>query len=274
MRGPLVLRLAGLAWYGGELRRRHGRESRARDRAPVLLVDRVDASRGGAAFAGFRRDRPPGLRWMARTRGTRQKQAEPLNRKHVDRMISEGTGSRIIDSRDVALLAVVYDTLLRRSELCMLNIEDLAPAADGGATVVIKRSKTDAAGEGAVKYLAPDTVAAVNRWLEAAGSPQVGPLFRPVSRWGLVGPAALEPQEVRRLVAKVAAAAGLKMSRAPSGHSTRVGAAQDMLAAGLKLGEVMQAGSWRTVTMVARYGELLLAGRGAARKLAVMQNRA
>lgn len=42
-----------------------------------------------------------------------------------------------------------------------------------------------------------------------------------------------------------------------------------MLAAGLELGEVMQAGSWKTVTMPARYGERLFARRGATRKLAV-----
>ena len=64
------------------------------------------------------------------------------------------------------------------------------------------------------------------------------------------------------------------MARPHSGHSTRVGAAQDMLAAGLELGEVMQAGSWKSVAMVARYGERLIARRGAARKLAVLQNRA
>ena len=47
-----------------------------------------------------------------------------------------------------------------------------------------------------------------------------------------------------------------------------------MLAAGLGLGEVMQAWSWKLIAMVARYGERLLARHGAARKLAVLQNRA
>lgn len=47
-----------------------------------------------------------------------------------------------------------------------------------------------------------------------------------------------------------------------------------MLAAPLEFGEVMQAGSWKPVTMPARYGERLLACRGAACKLATIQNRA
>ncbi len=111
-------------------------------------------------------------------------------------------------------------------------------------------------------------------YLDAIGTPSTGPLFRPVTRWGRAAETALEPQEVPRLFRKLAAAAGVKTARPHSGHSTRVGAAQDMLAAGLELGEVMQAGSWKSVAMVARYGERLLARRGAARKLAVLQNRA
>ncbi len=46
-----------------------------------------------------------------------------------------------------------------------------------------------------------------------------------------------------------------------------------MIAAGLELGEVMQAGGWRTPVMVARYSENLIARRGAAAKLAALQNR-
>jgi hypothetical protein len=38
-----------------------------------------------------------------------------------------------------------------------------------------------------------------------------------------------------------------------SGHSTRVGAAQDMLRYGEQLPGIMQAGRWKTATMVAHY---------------------
>ena len=58
-----------------------------------------------------------------------------------------------------------------------------------------------------------------------------------------------------------------------SGHSCRVGGAQDMVAAGLELSEIMQAGGWRTPTMVARYSEKQIARRGAAAKLAAIQDR-
>jgi hypothetical protein len=47
-----------------------------------------------------------------------------------------------------------------------------------------------------------------------------------------------------------------------SGHSTRVGAAQDMVRYGVDLTGAMQAGRWSTPTMVARYSARLVAKRG------------
>ncbi|RYB04367.1 integrase [Lichenibacterium ramalinae] len=217
------------------------------------------------------------LRRMARAKTTRQRQAEPLNRPALDRMLAavgQGAEPTAIALRDAALAAVAYDTLLRRSELVSLYIEDLAPVSGEGTTILVRRSKTDQGGEGVVKFLAPDTVRALRAYLDAIGAPTHGPLFRPVTRWGRAAAKALEGQEVPRIFRKLAEAAGVRTARPHSGHSTRVGAAQDMLAAGLELGEVMQAGSWKSVAMVARYGERLLARRGAARKLAVLQNRA
>ena len=48
-----------------------------------------------------------------------------------------------------------------------------------------------------------------------------------------------------------------------SGHSARVGMAQDLVAGGADLAAVMQAGRWKSPTMPARYAERLLAKRGA-----------
>ncbi|KMO17498.1 tyrosine-type recombinase/integrase [Methylobacterium indicum] len=223
---------------------------------------------------------------MNRAKGRRQIQAEPLNRPSIDRMleaktperlhrrVSEGEqGAPLIALRNTALVAVAYDTLLRRSELVSLEIGDLERGADGSGTVLVRRSKADQEGEGAIKYLAPDTMGHVAAWLTAAGL-ESGPLFRPLTKGGKVGARALGDRDVARIYRALASAAGLKLSRLPSGHSTRVGATQDMFAAGFELLEVMQAGSWKTPAMPARYGERLRAQRGAARKLATLQNRA
>ncbi|MBE7158238.1 MAG: integrase, partial [Rhodospirillales bacterium] len=71
--------------------------------------------------------------------------------------------------------------------------------------------------------------------------------------------AGLAPQQVARI----------------SGHSTRVGAAQDMAASErIELAAMMQAGGWKLPEMVGRYTARQTARRSAAAKLAVLQNRA
>jgi integrase len=70
------------------------------------------------------------------------------------------------DIRDRALVAVAYDTMCRRKELVSLLIEDIESAEDGSGTVVIRRSKTDVAGEGATAYLSPLTMRLLTEWLQ------------------------------------------------------------------------------------------------------------
>ena len=208
------------------------------------------------------------LKRMHHTHGTRQRQAPALTRPLVDRMLA-ATGERLIDARDRAILAVAYDTLCRRTELVAFDVADVLMADDGTATVLVKRSKTDQDGAGMVRFLAVDTVRHLVAWLATAGH-TAGRLFRSVTKSGLVG-GGLDAGEVAAIFRKLATRAGLTVR--PSGHSTRVGAAQDMVAAGLELGEIMRAGGWRTPTMPARYSEHLAARRSASAKLAGLQNR-
>ena len=51
-----------------------------------------------------------------------------------------------------------------------------------------------------------------------------------------------------------------------TGHSGRVGMAQDLVASGVELPELMTAGRWKTSRMPARYTERQAAGRGAVAK--------
>jgi len=53
-----------------------------------------------------------------------------------------------------------------------------------------------------------------------------------------------------------------------SGHSTRIGASQDMVRFGAELPAIMQAGRWATPVMVARCTRRLTARRGAAVQIA------
>ncbi len=138
--------------------------------------------------------------------------------ERLHRRVLEGEqGAPLIALRNAALIAVAYDTLLRRSELVSLYIGDLQKGADGSGTVLVRRSKADQEGEGAIKYLAPDTMAHVETWLTAAGL-EGGPLFRPLTKGGKVGASPLGDREVARVCsATLARTAGLNLSRLPPG---------------------------------------------------------
>lgn len=93
----------------------------------------------------------------------------------------------------------------------------------------------------------------------------------PVPRWESRVSYRLNDRDVPRILKEMAKAAGLALN--PSGHSARVGVAQDMAAAGFGLAEIMQAGRWKSPAMPARYSENQQARRGAAAKLAALQDR-
>ncbi len=69
-----------------------------------------------------------------------------------------------------------------------------------------------------------------------------------------------------RIIQRRASEIGL-MTKGYSAHSTRVGAAQDLLAAGEDLLGMMNAGAWKNPRMPARYGERLLASRAAVARV-------
>jgi integrase len=183
-------------------------------------------------------------------------------------------GATLRDLRNRALLALAYDTLARRSEIVAMLREDLELAYDGKGAILIRRSKTDQSREGMTRYLSRQTVRMLMAWLDAANIKE-GPLFRAVLRGGRVGEA-LAPREVARVFKELAARAGMpdEVVKRISGHSTRVGAAQDMASEeGFEMPAIMQAGGWKSAQMVASYVANQTVRRSAAARLAKLQNR-
>lgn len=201
------------------------------------------------------------LKRLHREKGRAQKQAAPVNDVLVARMLAV-KGDTLRHLRNRALVAVAYSTLCRRSELVALCSEDLQVDTDGFGTIAIRRSKTDQEGAGAVALIAPDAMRHLTAWIEAAGI-EAGPLFRSVLKGSRVADA-LGEGDVARIYKAMALAAGLTVADTASisGHSTRVGAAQDMVRYGVDMTGAMQAGRWSTPAMVARYSARLVAKRG------------
>ena len=202
------------------------------------------------------------LRRMHREKGRAQNQATPLNDLMIARMI-HATGASVRDMRDRALLAVAYTTLARRAELVVMMLKDLQADAEGFGSIVIPRSKTDQEGEGAVAVITPDAMHHVNVWLDLAKITE-GPLFRAVPKGGRVaGP--LTEGDIPRIFKRMAAAVVNPEAAARiSAHSTRIGAAQDLVRYGMDLAGIMQAARWKSPEMVSRYSRRLLARKNAS----------
>jgi integrase/recombinase XerD len=194
------------------------------------------------------------MRRALRSKPRRQKQALGLTRTLRDQLIA-ACPDALRGKRDRALIAVGYDTLCRRSELVSLRKEDLSSLENGAMTILVRRAKNDPFGDGRYGFLTPPTMQLMNNWLDAAEIKE-GFLFRRITgHW--IGPNALHPYSVNRILKEAAKKAGLapKTVADLSGHSMRVGAAQDLMADGLGILPIMQAGGWKSTNVLGRYVE-------------------
>ena len=163
--------------------------------------------------------------------------------------------------RDAAIVAVASDALLRVSEVAALDVADVNQEEQ---TVLIRRSKTDQEGSGAVQFLGKPTTARIQAWLQGSGLTE-GALFRGVGRAGRVQDGRLTDRTIRRIITQRARAAGV--GGRVSGHSLRVGSAQSLATAGASLVEMQIAGRWQSPAMPGRYAQGQLATRGAVARL-------
>lgn len=157
--------------------------------------------------------------------------------------------------RDQALISLGYEALCRRSELVTLQAEDMRPNLAGGQSMLVRRGKSDAAGNGRMVALSRRSTEMMLAWLGAAGITS-GPAFRPVYH-DRVLPRSLHPLSVTRILKRRAKQAGLREEqiRNISSHSLRVGAAQQLTINGYGLLQIMRAGGWRSTTSLFRYIE-------------------
>ena len=198
------------------------------------------------------------LKGIARERGTDQRQAAALTERDAV-TIRAHLGGSPRDLRDLALLLVGRDLLARSSELVAIRVGDVEFVEDG-ALVRLRRRKTST--ESHSYYVGHEAAQAVRAWLDRSGI-ETGPAFQSLTRGGRATGAALDTRDVRRTMKARAQQARLPHAGNVSGHSVRVGMAQDLVAADLDVASIMQAGGWQTPRMVAQYSERIAARRGA-----------
>ena len=189
---------------------------------------------------------------LARRHSRAQRQAAPLT--HEDLAVVQSVARRSArqlerrpesyqalcharrDAFDVALIGLMRECLLRRSEAATITWADLTLVSDGSGRLLVAKSKTDQESEGATLYVSRSTMrllfAAVPRGAEDETIFGIG------------------PGRISQRISEAAERAGL--TGRYSGHSPRVGMAVD-LAVECDLPLLMQAGRWSSPTMPARY---------------------
>jgi len=166
-------------------------------------------------------------------------------------------GDGLAERRDRVLILLGFAGALRRSELVGLDVEDVSED-DDGLVLVLRKSKTDQEGEGAIRGLpygshpATCPVRAWRAWLTASGIDS-GPAFRSVSRHGRMGATRLSDRAVADMIARRAAAVGLAGTFA--GHSLRAGFATEGYAQGTPELAIMRHGRWRSALVMRGYVE-------------------
>lgn len=199
-------------------------------------------------------------------RGERTGQAIPFKMKDLQQVaMAYGHSKDLVDKRDLAFLSVMYNTMLRISEVARLTLRDLEPGPDGRIIVRISYTKTMLTPDGQIRTLAKDVTRRLQNWLNAAGIVDKDQyLFCPVDRWGK--PRLKQDKPLSTVSMEAIFARAWRMIRGVpgepdekgryavwTGHSARVGAAQDMTAADVSLVNVMKQGGWKRVEMVMRY---------------------
>lgn len=170
------------------------------------------------------------------------------------------------DLRDAALLALASDTLCRESELVAVQVEHLHHNRRRNTwSLHVPFSKTNQDGtESDYRFVSLETIARIRAWQAAAGITE-GALFRPIGgrpKTDESSSPALLAQEVARVFRRRAKAAGLDHAATISGHSARIGSANDLAEHGATSTQIQQAGGWKTERMVAYYTRRSLAGTG------------
>lgn len=193
--------------------------------------------------------------------------------------------ARLWDLRARAVLACLYPTMARRSELAELQYEEL-PQTKGSGVVPIHSQKTQ---QHEHRYLDALALHSVTAWCKAAGITS-GPIFRALDWTGRVGETAMSGQQLLQIVracwahrafqsesdGTLASEGGLSMAQMPDlgAHSTRIGAAHDLVASGQDLLAIMHSGGWKDPRMPRKYiQELKAEDSGMARMLRARKRR-
>jgi integrase len=134
-----------------------------------------------------------------------------------------------------------------------LRVEDIEWLSDNGASILLRKSKTDQHGNGKWIHLDAETANAIESWITTANI-KSGYVFRGIRGVAEISNSLCESR-IARIYKTLARRAGIseQVIKSISGHSMRVGGAQDLLSSGATLPQIMVKGGWGKTDTVMRY---------------------
>lgn len=194
------------------------------------------------------------FRKIKRASFARPQQAAALTRQDLDKIL-DGKPDTPAELRNRLIISLGFDLLARRSEIVALTDDDVSPADKGTYSFLIRRSKADPFGAGRIAFCSPRSARLLEDWWEWRGN-ATSWLFCPIYNDQPID-RSICGTTVRRAVKQAMIEIGKSQAEARlfSGHSMRVGAAQDLLKRGQDTAGIMRAGGWKSIKVLSRYLE-------------------
>ncbi|MDA9856179.1 tyrosine-type recombinase/integrase [Paracoccaceae bacterium] len=193
------------------------------------------------------------IRRLKRSKCLEQQQAVGINHNLLVKMI-DAQPNTLAGIRNKAMLSLGYDFLARRSELVALRTSDLEFTKDGALKGMIRKSKTDQYGRGRLVFGSERGAKLLRGWFRKKPK-EIEAVFCAINH-GVCMDRPICDRNVNEIIKK--SVVKVKRCERPSdlevsGHSLRVGAAQDLLIKGYDLAAIMRAGGWSDPSTVSRY---------------------
>ncbi|WP_394154805.1 tyrosine-type recombinase/integrase [Vibrio maritimus] len=227
-----------------------------------------------------------GMNKKALLAGEEISQASAFREKHLDAITQLWRHSdSLLKRRDLVIVTLAYETMLRASELCNIRFKDLEDLDDGRCLLTIPYTKTNKSGKPEFTVLSVEAMDILDEYLKLSNRKSCAPLeyvINGVTKHGgnrnhvlnfdkETGERSYKKLSTQTIeIAFNKAWEDLKLSerrtKTFTSHSARVGATQDMLSWGDSAIAVQQAGRWNNPAMPLRYGKNILAQEGAMAK--------
>jgi len=222
------------------------------------------------------------------------KQAVPLTIDMLEQINNAIIPDSLLELRDLAIINLMFDALLRADELVRVCIEDISARNN---TLLVVSSKSDQSGQGQYRYVSSSTISMVQEYINEANlDPKTkatrlssdlrglhkGVLFRRLTNHKTAllpfdenTPShkanVLNYSSVYRIWQRIAQRAGISENITP--HSGRVGGAVSLAEDGASLPELQLAGGWQSPEMPGHYTKQANVKRGGMAKLSAKRKR-